>query len=201
MEIMRSGEGRAWQQGAAGRPYWDPVGILNGLVGWWDPLGVLRLLAPARRFVPAFDVRDTRDAFILEADLPGIQQSQLEMSVTGTQLSVSGKRESGLQEETGKYLCAERAHGTFVRTFTLPDDADLDRASAEFRDGVLRVEIPRRPEAPSRRIPVTGARGDGNGGQRQLAGSGEAESVAAQRPRPAVPPPSRQRNLRPSTRR
>src|SRR4051812_8072499 len=92
---MRIGEGGGLQQRAEQRPFWDPFGVLSGLMGWWDPLGVLRPTAPAPTFVPALEVRDTNDAYILEADLPGIRESEVKMSVTGTRLSVSGKRESG----------------------------------------------------------------------------------------------------------
>jgi HSP20 family protein len=176
------GESRELQQRAAGRPYWDPFGILSGFVEWWAPLGGLRPAWPAHTFVPAFEGRDTKDAYVLEADLPGIQENELEMSVSGTQLSVSGKRESERREEKGRYFCAERAYGSFARTFTLPDDAELDHVNAEFRDGVLRVEIPKRQEAQPRRISLTGAREEENGGHRQLSG-GEQQHAGAQRPR------------------
>jgi HSP20 family protein len=176
-----SGERRELQQRAAARPYWDPFGILSGFAGWWDPLGALRPSAPTHTFVPAFEGRDTKDAYVLEADLPGIQESELEMSVTGTQLSVRGKRESGQREQHGRYFCAERGYGTFDRTFTLPDDAELDQVNAEFRDGVLRVEIPKRPQAQPRRIAVSGA-GGGHGGQRQLAAGGQQQAGASRPP-------------------
>jgi HSP20 family protein len=191
---IRNGDGRESQQRAAGRPsYWDPFSILSGLAAWFDPLGVLRPLTPTPTFVPAFDGRDTDDAYILEADLPGIQESELEMSVTGNRLSVSGKRESGQQEKEAKYFCSERAYGTFTRTFTLPDDAELGQANAEFRDGVLRVKIPKRPEAQTHRIALTGARGGGEEDQRQRPGA------ARTRPgRQAKQAHSRPRNLRPS---
>jgi HSP20 family protein len=179
----RSDEGGELQRRAAGRPFWDPFGILRGFVGWWDPLGVLRLSQPAQPFAPAFDGRDTEDAYILEADLPGIEETELEMSVTGTELSVSGKRESGQREESGRYFCSERAYGTFVRTFTLPDDAELARVSAEFRDGVLRVKIPKRTDAQTRRIALTAARSGDKGGQRQPAAGGRQQAGA----RPAPP--------------
>jgi HSP20 family protein len=187
---MRNGDGRELQQHAAGRSsYWDPFGILTGIAAWWDPLGVLRPLTLAHTFVPAFDGRDTGDAYVLEADLPGIQESELEMSVTGNRLSVSGKRESRQQEKDGRYFCSERAYGTFIRTFTLPDDAELGQVNAEFRDGVLRVKIPKRPEAQTHRIALTGARSDGNGGQRQRAGGGQQQAGASRPASDAEQPP------------
>jgi len=163
MNMAASGESHELQQRAAVPSFWDPFGILSSLAGWF---GVLR----PSTFVPAFDGRDTEDAYVLEADLPGIHEDELEMSVTGTRLSVSGKRESGQRDEKGKYFCSERGYGTFARTFTLPDDAELDRVNAEFRDGVLRVEIPKRRQAQARPIPVTSARRGQNAGQRQSAG-------------------------------
>jgi HSP20 family protein len=165
-----SGEVGQLQQRAARPSFWDPFSILSGFLGLWNPLGAWGSSARAQTFVPAFDGRDTKDAYVLEADLPGIQESDLEMSVTGTQLSVSGRRESEELEQDGKFFCSERPHGAFVRTFTLPDDAELERASAKFQDGVLRVEIPKRPEAQARRIDVAAARRGSHGGQRQPAG-------------------------------
>jgi HSP20 family protein len=163
-----SSEGRELQQREGGRPQWNPFAILSGLMDWWDPFGVMHSSARGQSFAPAFDGRDTEEAYVLEADLPGLQEDDLEMSVTGTQLSVSGKRDSGQRERAGRFFCAERAYGRFSRTFTLPDDAELDRVNAKFSDGVLRVEIPKRATARTRRVDVAGGRHGGRGGQQQV---------------------------------
>jgi HSP20 family protein len=173
--ITRS-EGRELQQRAAGRPAWDPFRMLSDLVSLDPLLGALSLGAPSQAFVPAFDVRETKDAYLFEADLPGIQESDLEISVTGNRLSVSGKRETEQRDENERYFCSERTYGTFVRAFTLPDDADVEQVNAEFRDGVLRIKIPKRAEAQARRIALTGARSGGNGGQKPPAAGGQQQA-------------------------
>jgi HSP20 family protein len=158
--ITRKDEGAEPQQRAGQRPFWDPFGMF---AGWADPFGVLT--AGARVFVPAFDVRETREAYVFEADLPGIKEDELEISVSGNRLNVSGRRESVQRDENERYSCSERAYGTFERTFTLSDDAQVEGVDAEFRDGVLLIEIPRRTEPQARRVPLASVQGADDGGQ------------------------------------
>ena len=139
--IMRRGESREMQQRGEGRPYWIRSGC-------WATCRVGRRVSPmgaTQTFVPAFDVRERNDACTFEADLPGIGENDLDISVTGNRLSVSGKREAERRAENDQYFCAERSYGTFLRTFTLPDDAETERVNAEFRDGVLQIDSPSRP--------------------------------------------------------
>jgi HSP20 family protein len=168
--MAESSEGRELQQREGGQPYWNPFSIFSGFMNLWDPFGVLHPSARSQTFAPAFDGRDTEEAYVLEADLPGIEEDDLEMSVTGTQLSVSGKRDSGQRERGGRFFCSERGYGRFTRTFTLPDDAELDRVNAKFQDGVLRVEIPKRSQGRPRRIGVARARDGSSGGQQRSSG-------------------------------
>jgi HSP20 family protein len=160
--ITRKDEGAEPQQRAGQRPFWDPFGMF---AGWADPFGVLNPAGPARAFVPAFDVRETREAYVFEADLPGIKEGELEISVSGNRLTVSGKRQSVQRDENERYSCSERTYGTFERTFTLSDDAKVEGVDAEFRDGVLLIEIPRRMEPRSRRVQLGAVQGADNGGQ------------------------------------
>jgi len=187
--ITQKGESRELQQRTAARTYWDPFRMLSDLM--WGSLGDVSPTERGQTFVPAFDVRETKDAYVFEADLPGIREQDLDISIAGNRLSVGGKRESEQREENEQYSCAERAYGSFVRTFTLPDDADSQNVKAEFRDGVLQVKIPKRPEAQPRRVTLTSARGDGRGGQQQPTGGGGQQSrgsgragTAQHQPRP-----------------
>jgi HSP20 family protein len=97
----------------------------------------------AREAVPEqIDVKETKDAYLFTADLPGVKESDLELSLTGNRLTISGTRE----EEH------ERSYGSFSRTFTLPDGVDPEHVGAELKDGVLRVNIPKKPEMKPKKI-------------------------------------------------
>lgn len=135
----------------------------------WDPFETMRELlrlepfrgfAPARGqlgFVPEFDVKESNDSYTFTADLPGIKESDVEVSITGSTLTVSGKREEEKTEEGERYYCAERSYGEFRRSFALPEGADPDSATAEFKDGVLRIGLHKRPEVQPRRVEIGGA--------------------------------------------
>jgi HSP20 family protein len=129
----------------------------------WDPFQAIAPLAGRvfrDAFEPGFDVRETPDAFVIEGDLPGVKDSDLEISLTGNRLQIQGKRESEEEQQQGTYYCSERFYGSFTRTFTLPDGIDADHASSDFKAGVLKVTIPKRPEAQPRRIAIgSGAKG------------------------------------------
>ncbi len=107
-------------------------------------------------FDPGFDVRETKDAFVIEADLPGVEENDLDVTLTGNRLEIHGKRESKqeTQDEEGRYYCCERAYGSFSRAFTLPDGIDSDHASSDFKNGVLKIRVPKKPEAQPRKINV-----------------------------------------------
>lgn len=120
----------------------------------WDPLRDYDLAAPAA-FMPSFDVKEASDAYQFRADLPGIQEADLEISLEGSRLTVAGKREEEALKEGERCHLAERSHGRFSRTFTLPEDVEGEKVVAELRHGVLTLMVPKRPEVRPRRISVS----------------------------------------------
>jgi HSP20 family protein len=126
----------------------------------WDPFQIMREVlghSPfAEAFVPKFDVKETRGAYVFLADLPGVPEADLDITVTGNRLVVRGKREEEHRDEGDSYYTYERTFGTFQRVFTLPDDGDPDRITADMRGGVLTIEVPRRGEHQPRKISLRG---------------------------------------------
>jgi HSP20 family protein len=107
------------------------------------------------RFTPDFEVRETKEGFLFKADVPGIKEQDLEVTMTGNRLTISGKREAEMDEKTDTYYTCERSYGSFTRAFTLPADTDAgDRIRAELKEGVLTVLLPRKPELQPKRIDV-----------------------------------------------
>ena len=136
---------------------WDPWRTMRSLLAW-DPF---REMAPfpvfeerAIAFSPAFDVKETKDAYLFKADLPGVKEDDLDVSLTGNRLTVSGHREEEKRDEGDRYYAFERSYGTFSRSFTLPEGVDAEHANAELKDGVLTISVAKRPEVKPKKIEV-----------------------------------------------
>ena len=121
----------------------------------WDPYrGTLGEGATA--FSPSIDVKETKDAYVVRGDLPGVREGDIDVSVTGNVLTISGRREQETRDENDQFFALERSYGTFMRTLTMPDGANLDEVRAELKDGVLTLTIPKRPEVQPRKIAIGG---------------------------------------------
>jgi HSP20 family protein len=117
----------------------------------------LAMLAPFTGH-PLADMRETDRGFELSIDLPGMKAQDIELQVRGEMLIVSGEKNDEASGGQGGYRFSERRFGRFERAFALPPGADRDRIGANFRDGVLKVDIPVSPEGEqAHRIPVRGA--------------------------------------------
>jgi HSP20 family protein len=100
----------------------------------------------------SFDVRETDDAFIINADMPGIRDQDLDIQLVGNQLQIQGRREHEEQQDEGRFHSYERSYGSFSRSFSLPDSADVDKIRSDLKDGVLTLVVPKKPgSTPQRR--------------------------------------------------
>jgi HSP20 family protein len=91
---------------------------------------------------------------MFHADLPGVKEQDLEVTLTGNRLTIAGKREAEREEKTDTYYACERSYGSFSRSFTLPDGADGEHLRAELKDGVLAVAVPKKPEVQPKKVQV-----------------------------------------------
>jgi HSP20 family protein len=103
---------------------------------------------------PAVDITETETHFVIHADLPGVKPDQIEVTAENGILTLKGTRESRKEEEKDNYKRIERFSGSFMRRFTLPDTADLDKISAKTKDGVLDLTIPKVEKAKPKKIKV-----------------------------------------------
>jgi HSP20 family protein len=101
-----------------------------------------------------FDVHETEDAYVLTADVPGVKQSALDITVEEKAITVSGKREDAADAKA-ELRSRERRQGSFSRTFRLRDSVDAEAISAELSNGVLTLTVPKTAEAKPRTIPIT----------------------------------------------
>jgi len=124
----------------------DPFEVAQDLLTW-DPFN-----RQVTAFVPSFEVKETKDAFVLQADLPGVAEADLEITVANNILSITGRRQAEERNEGETYSLYERQFGSFSRTFALPQIADGEKMDAKLTNGVLTLTIAKKAEAQPRKI-------------------------------------------------
>ena len=126
----------------------DPFQVARDLLGW-DPFFGGRQVSA---FVPAFEVKETNEAFVVKADVPGVQDADLDIAVHNSVLTISGTRHAEERKEGDNFALFERQYGSFSRSFALPDTADGERVEAKLEAGVLSLTIWKKAEAKPRKI-------------------------------------------------
>jgi HSP20 family protein len=124
----------------------DPFSFARDLFGWEPYYGAREV------FTPTFEVKETSDRFIVRADLPGVEEKDVDISLHNGVLSITGSRTSEQRNEGDAYYVHERQFGSFSRSFGLPDTADGEKVEAALANGVLTVTIGKRSEAKPRKI-------------------------------------------------
>jgi len=120
------------------------------------------ILAPAARMLnqlPAVDIRETENSYVLDMDLPGYDEKNIEVHVDGSSLTIAAKDEEARdvkkdEETQGTFLLRERRVRSFNRSFKLPENADPESVSAAFKNGILNLQIKKRAEAQKRTIQI-----------------------------------------------
>lgn len=110
-------------------------------------------LAPAT-WSPLVDIYEDSESIVIEADLPGLSKEQVSVNVKDNTLTIEGERRLEHQQKRDSYHRLERAYGSFTRSFPLPSSVNVEGIQAEFKDGVLRIHLPKREEAKPRQIAV-----------------------------------------------
>ncbi|NNM01689.1 MAG: Hsp20/alpha crystallin family protein [Gammaproteobacteria bacterium] len=106
-------------------------------------------------WTPAVDIREEKDAFVLQADIPGVDPKDIEITMENGVLTVKGERRIEKESEEDTFKRVERAYGVFYRRFSLPETANPDAITASGNHGVLKVRIPKQELAQPRRISVS----------------------------------------------
>jgi len=108
----------------------------------------------ARRWIPAMDLIETKDHFVLKADLPGIGEGDVGIEVENGVLTISGERKPEHEERHEGYYRLERATGAFSRSLSLPEGIDAEAVTAAFENGVLTVRVPKPEQVKPRRVKI-----------------------------------------------
>ncbi len=129
---------------------WNPfkeMEELQGRLGSW--MGLPARATPGKEALtvadwsPLVDITEDEKEFLLKAELPGVKREEVKVTVEDGVLMLSGERRFEKEEKDKKYHRIERAYGSFVRSFTLPEETPADKVAAEFKDGVLLVHLPK----------------------------------------------------------
>jgi HSP20 family protein len=110
-----------------------------------------------RRWMPAMDLLETDDHFVLRADLPGMTEDDVSIELEDTTLTVSGQRKAAHEERQEGAYRVERAFGSFSRSLTLPQGVDPEAVTASFDKGVLEVRVPKPEQRKPKRIAIGGS--------------------------------------------
>jgi HSP20 family protein len=119
---------------------------------WADLANTSQLLSG---WTPALDVYEDKENFIVKAELPGMKREDIDVSLHGGALSISGERKSETKHEDAEVHRTERFSGRFQRTVTLPAVVAADKVKAQYKDGVLTVTLPKTEEAKPKQIDVS----------------------------------------------
>ena len=109
-------------------------------------------------FAPRVDTAETDAAYEVTAELPGVEEKDVKISIENDVLSISGEKKSEREEKKKDYVLSERSYGSFKRAFTLPDNVDVEKIAAKYEKGVLKVTLPKTTPSPAkhREIPIKG---------------------------------------------
>jgi len=151
-----------WRPGWGIRP-WQPLRELEemerrfeDIFGRTSPLSAWRRL-PVREvgWVPAIDIFEKEDKFVVKAELPGMKEEDVDVSVVGDTLTIKGEKKSESEVKEEDYYCCERSYGSFFRSIALPSNVDTKKIEASYEDGVLEVSLPKAPEVKPKKISVS----------------------------------------------
>ncbi|MEZ5307795.1 MAG: Hsp20/alpha crystallin family protein [Pyrinomonadaceae bacterium] len=109
---------------------------------------------------PSVDIYESETEIVLEAELPGMNREDFEVSIENNVITLKGERKFEKTDEGDNYHRVERAYGTFTRSFSLPRTVSAEGTTADFRSGVLRVSLPKKEEAKARKIVISGEGAD-----------------------------------------
>lgn len=107
-------------------------------------------------WTPNVDIFENKDKLVLEAELPGMNRDDINLSIENNVITLSGSRKFEKKDESDNYHRVERSYGSFTRSFTLPQTVTSEGATADFKNGVLRVTLSKREETKARQIEITG---------------------------------------------
>ena len=128
-----------------------------------DSFGGARTESTLSAWAPRVDVHETENALVISADLPGVNEKDLDVRVENNMLNIRGERKMDSAVQEDKYVRVERVYGSFSRSFSLPNTVNTEAVKADYVNGVLTLMLPKREESKPKQVKVN-IQTNGNGG-------------------------------------
>jgi HSP20 family protein len=117
---------------------------------WWN-----RWPVEERGWAPAIEVIEKDDKYVVKAEIPGMKEDDIEVSVVGKTLTIKGERKTESEVKEENYHCCERSYGSFFRSIALPSDVDDSKTEASYEDGILEVSLQKIAEVKPKKVTVS----------------------------------------------
>jgi HSP20 family protein len=108
-----------------------------------------------RGWAPAIEVFEKGDKFVIKAEVPGMKEEDVDVSVVGDTLTIKGEKRAESEVNEEDYYCCERSYGSFFRSIALPSTVDPKKVEASYEDGVLEVTLPKAAEVKTKKVPIS----------------------------------------------
>ena len=131
-----------------GRPAW---GLFDRL---FEDFELPSLLSEEMTFMPAFDVSETQNELIVKGEVPGMDQKDIDINLSDGLLTIKGEKKHEKEDKNENYHCVERHYGKFSRTMRVPFEVEADKVDATYKDGVLKVTLPKSETAKPKKIEI-----------------------------------------------
>ena len=112
-------------------------------------------LAEEKGWAPAIEMFEKEDKFVIKAELPGMKEEDIDISIVGDTLTIKGERKAESEVKEEDYYCCERSYGSFLRSVMLPANVNAEKIGANFEDGVLEIDLPKAAEVKPKKITIS----------------------------------------------
>ena len=136
------------RRGLVGRPAW---GLFDRFFEDFEPPN---LFSEEMTFMPAFDVSETQNELIVKGEVPGMDQKDIDINLSDGLLTIKGEKKHEKEDKNENYHCVERHYGKFSRTMRVPFEVEADKVDATYKDGVLKVTLPKSETAKPKKIEI-----------------------------------------------
>jgi len=150
-----------WQPRTQSVNRWDPFAEMADVQNWFDRAfgeffgrTPLDMASAESAWSPLVDVHETKDHFLVKAELPGLKQEEIEVSIVEDTLTLKGERKRETEVKENEYHRIERSYGVFQRSIALPAGVDVNAVKASYKDGVLEIQLPKKEEVKPKTIKV-----------------------------------------------
>jgi len=155
----------------------NPVQLRNALERIFGDWSMVPVDMGFSDVMPAMDVRESGDGYIVEVDLPGVNPKDTEVVVEGRTLTIKGRYSEETEKESGSFLLRERRRGQFLRAVALPGMVDVDHVTSRYENGQLIITLPKAASSRARTVEISALAGNGTKSERKIEGTKKTEET------------------------